>query len=178
MEESLKACPAETASMLADLWVEGGRFYGLKQSESFWSLFERGGYAQLAAFYPSRKALKSWDDMQLFGKQLSFIAERMAQPSCTHRPLCCKSARSRVDSWGASINTAFRYALPATGLYGRGLAARAVGSSPIAYVRAGHFNTVVPLPHEAVCGINQYTLALQGRWMRHQDGRAGRGSAV
>ncbi|HPY89305.1 MAG TPA: hypothetical protein PLT23_01170 [Lentisphaeria bacterium] len=165
MEESLKACPAETASMLADLWVEGGRFYGLKLSEAFWSLFERGGYAQLAAFYPSYKALKSWDDMQLFGEQLSFIAERMAQPSSHASPFVLQVGNEvELDSWGASINTAF----PGTPFQpldymAEVLRRERLDSSPIMYVRAGHFNTVVPLPHEDVCGINQYTGRYSGR---------------
>ncbi len=165
MEESLKACPAETASMLADLWVEGGRFYGMKLNESFWSLFERGGYAQLAAFYPSYKALKSWDDMQLFGEQLSFIAERMAQPSSHASPFVLQVGNEvELDSWGASINTAF----PGTPFLpldymAEVLRRERLDSSPIMYVRAGHFNTVVPLPHEDVCGINQYTGRYSGR---------------
>lgn len=165
MEESLKACPAETAAMLADLWVEGGRFYGMRLNEAFWSLFERGAYAQLAAFYPSYKALKSWDDMWLFGEQMSFIAERLAQPSSHASSFVLQVGNEvELDSWGASINTAF----PGTPFqpldYVAGVLRRErLDSAPIMYVRAGHFNTVVPLPHEDVCGINQYTGRYGGR---------------
>ena len=165
MEESLTACPAATASLLADLWVEGGRFYGLKLSESFWSLFERGGYAQLAAFGPSYKSLKSWDDMRLFGEQLSFTVERMAPPSSHASPFVLQVGNEvELDSWGASINAAF----PGTSFQPLDYVADALrrerlDSSPIMYVRAGHFNTVAPLPHEDVCGINQYTGRYSGR---------------
>lgn len=165
MEESLTACPAETAALLADLWVEGGRFYGLKLSESFWTLFERGGFAQLAAFGPSYKALKSWDDMRLFGEQLSFTAERMTGPSSHASPFVLQVGNEvELDSWGASINTAF----PGTSFQPLDFVAGALrrerlDSSPIMYVRAGHFNTVVPLPHEDICGINQYTGRYSGR---------------
>jgi hypothetical protein len=165
MRESMQACPAETAALLADLWVDGGRFYGLQLNEALWSSFERGGYAQLAAYAPSYKALQSWEDMKRFKDQLSFTVERMTLPSSHASPFVLQVGNEvELDSWGANINAAF----PGTpfqplDLMAETLRRERLDSAPIMYVRAGHFNTVVPLPHEDICGINQYTGRYGGR---------------
>lgn len=162
---SLEKCPVESVRMLHDLWTEGTRFYGMTRSKSTWSLLEKHGITQLASATPSYKSLKSFDDLDQFLYDFDFSADLLAPLLSKASPQVIQVGNEvELDSWGASINDAFpQTAFQPLDAIAQKVRQRNLDNAPIMYVRAGHFKTVEPLPHEDISGINQYTGRYSGR---------------
>ncbi|MBN2448855.1 MAG: hypothetical protein JXR77_00615 [Lentisphaeria bacterium] len=151
--------------MLGDLWVDGFRDYGFALRETAWRQNSSHGMALFASLAPSCRNLRGWDDVDTW--RMGYVQR-------------CRQSRAAVDAphvitaqvgnevelavWGADLAGAFPDALyQPLDIAAEALRQTLEPTLPVAYVRAGSFRAVPPLPHEHVTGINQYTGRYSGR---------------
>lgn len=151
--------------MLADLWVVGQRDYGMAVRPGKWDLFERAGLVRFASFAPRYAGLTGWGDVSHFARQLESTASRLRRHADRAFMATAQVGNEvELSVWGADLSQSFP-----DGLYhpldvvAQIVAERVDPTAPVMYVRAGSFRAVPPLPHEEVCGVNQYTGRYSGR---------------
>ncbi len=151
--------------MLGDLWVDGLRFYGFSANPDVWERFDRCGLSMLSGLAPGYRSLTGWEDVPAWADGYRF-ALRRALPLSDRPSQVVAQVGNEVElaSWGARIGAAFPDA-PYQPLDCAAALLRREWDPPIPimYVRAGTFREIPPLPHEQVCGINQYTGRYSGR---------------
>lgn len=163
--EGVEKTVREGHGLLDDLWVDGLRRYGLDNRSATWDVRDELGVPFLHTLAPNYRSLTSWADMPSFREHYAALYALIADQA--NRPFqAVVQAGNEVElaCWGASLPEAFPGAL----YQPLDLGAELIGSdyarrSPVMYVRAGNFRSVPPLPHEDICGINQYTGRYSGR---------------
>jgi hypothetical protein len=151
--------------LLGDLWVDGLRSYGFGANPTTWERFDRRGLALLSSLAPNYRNLESWDDMAPWEEDYA-RACRMAAPLRNRPAQIVAQVGNEVElaAWGATIGSAFPDALYQPLDQAAAILRREWDPDvPIMYVRAGTFRDVPPLPHEQICGVNQYTGRYGGR---------------
>lgn len=151
--------------LLGDLWLDGTRSYGFGVGSATWERCDRLGLAMLTGVAPGYRSLESWDDMATWREEYARACR--GSRSSADRPLQIVAQvgnEVELTSWGADLGTAFPDALyhPLDDAADR-LRREWDPGVPIMYVRAGTFREVPPLPHEQICGVNQYTGRYSGR---------------
>ena len=165
--EGIDRTVLEGHRMFDDLWVDGLRRYGLDTLRKSWDGRDRLGVPFLHTMAPSYRSLAGWRDVAGFREELSARLALVADHA--HRPFQAviqSGNEAELSVWGATLPEAFPGALyqpidMVTGILRDSYARR----SPLMYVRASHFRSVPPLPHEDISGVNQYT----GRYGGRQD---------
>jgi len=151
--------------LLGDLWVDGLRFYGLSINPAIWDRFDRCGLTMLSSLAPGYRTLENWDDMASWEADYARTC-RMAL-SLRNRPaqiVAQVGNEVELSAWGADLGSAFPDALYQPLDHAAAILRREWDPvAPIMYVRAGSFREVPPLPHEQLCGVNQYTGRYGGR---------------
>jgi len=151
--------------LLADLWLDGTRSYGFGVGGATWERYDRHGLTMLSGLAPGYRALESWDDVALWSEEYA-RACRVVR-SAADRPLQIVAQvgnEVELSVWGADLAAAFPDALYHPLEVAAGLLRREWDPAvPVMYVRAGTFREVPPLPHEQICGVNQYTGRYSGR---------------
>jgi hypothetical protein len=162
---SVEATVRQGHRLLDDLWVDGLRRYGLFNHPGSWDAQDELGVPFLHSLAPSYRSLTSWADVPTFREHYAILFDLLSVNA--NRPFqAVVQAGNEVElaCWGASLPAAFPGALYqpldlGAELLGKVCARR----SPVMYVRAGHFRSVPPLPHEDISGVNQYTGRYSGR---------------
>ena len=161
--------PAETARegirMFGDLWMDGIRRYGLSHRPETWAFCEENGISQFASLAPPYNSIKNWFDVVLLKRQHETTCRLLhGDVDRAFQDMIQVGNEVELVMWGAGLAKA----LP-DGLYhpidivAEALRREARPTAPVMYVRAGSFRQVPPLPHEEVCGVNQYTGRYSGR---------------
>jgi hypothetical protein len=153
------------ARLFADLWLDGTRAYGFRVEAAAWERSERLGLATLTGLAPSYRPLESWDDLATWEAEYA-AACRRAVPFSDRPAQIVAQVGNEVElaAWGADLGTAFPDALYQPLDVAAAVLRREWDPAvPIMYVRAGTFREVPPLPHEQLCGVNQYTGRYSGR---------------
>ena len=155
----------EGVRMLGDLWVVGQRDYGLALRPGKWDLFEQAGLVRFASVAPRYSGLTGWGDVAHFAREFGSACSGLRRHADRAFMAAVQVGNEvELSIWGADLSQSFP-----DGLYhpldvAAGIVADRVGpTAPIMYVRAGSFRKVPPLPHEEVCGVNQYTGRYGGR---------------
>ena len=156
---------ASVRRMLDELWVDGLRHYGFQANARLLGEYERHGVALLAAAAPSYRSLRGWRDLEGFLDAYTARCARL-DGALDRAAVTVLQVGNEVEQadWGADIAGAFPLA-PYQPLDAVAETVKRLGvtSAPVMYVRAGHFSAIPPLPHEDVCGVNQYTGRYSGR---------------
>lgn len=156
---------ASVRRLFDELWVDGVRHYGFKVSARLCGEHERQGVSLLAGAAPSFRSLTGWRDVEGF---LDGYAARCARldGAADSAAVTVLQVGNEVElaEWGADITGAFPLA-PYQPIDGVAETAKRQGvtGAPVMYVRAGRFSVIPPMPHEDVCGVNQYTGRYSGR---------------
>lgn len=153
--------------MFDDLWVDGLRRYGFDNQQKSWDGRDRLGVPFLHAMAPGYRSLKGWGDVpslrEELGGLLALVAEHANRP---FQAVLQSGNEVELAIWGATLSESFPGALYQPLDLGTEMLARQYARrSPVMYVRASHYRSVPPLPHEDICGVNQYT----GRYGGRQD---------
>jgi hypothetical protein len=162
---NLAATVQQGHRLLDDLWVDGLRRYGLSNRPGAWDAQDKLGVPFLHSLAPGYRTLNGWQDIATFREHYTTLFGLLSEHA--NRPFqAVVQAGNEVElaCWGASLPAAFPGALYqpldlGAELLGKIYARR----SPVMYVRAGHFRSVPPLPHEDISGVNQYTGRYSGR---------------
>lgn len=155
----------QTQRLFGDLWVDGARYYGFSLKPQNIRFHETCGIAQLAGVAGNYAQLSDWNDLvQLAGAYTNKV--NLMGSWHEHAAIGVLQVGNEVElnMWGADLNAAFPHApYQPIDCVAQQLRAQQVSTAPIMYVRPGNFTTIPPLPHEDVCGINQYTGRYHGR---------------
>lgn len=164
LSEGAVVLPA-VRGLLDDLWMDGLREYGFKKDRAVFEAHDRLGIANLTAVAPGFKSLRDWDDIDAMRREMD-AAYTMLRADADRPHKVCVQVGNEVELsvWGADLESAFPDAL----YHPLDVAAQAAveilnPTAPVMYVRAGSFTKVPPLPHEDICGVNQYTGRYGGR---------------
>ena len=156
---------AQMQRLFGDLWVDGARYYGFSLNPQSIRFHETSGIAQLAGVAGNYAQLRDWSDLPQLLSAYTNKVNRMGSWS-EHAAVGILQVGNEVElnMWGADLNTAFPCApYQPIDCVAQQLQAQKVSTAPVMYVRPGNFNTIPPLPHEDVCGVNQYTGRYHGR---------------
>ncbi len=155
----------DAVRMFADLWVDGIRRYGLSHRPRTWELCERLGVGQFASLAPRYGVVRSGLDLRPLARDYRMFCDGIRHEADRALQMMVQVGNEvELSMWGADLAEA----LP-DGLYhpldvvAEGVKRDLQPSAPVMYVRAGSFRRVPPLPHEDVCGVNQYTGRYGGR---------------
>ena len=151
--------------MYDDLWLDGTRHYGFKIDTRTLGDHERQGLSLLAGAAPSYRALEGWGDVAKF---LSAYENRcsLLEGTAKSRAVAVLQVGNEVElaEWGADLHTAFPGApYQPLDMIAESVRRQGLTKAPVMYVRAGSLSVMPPLPHEDVCGVNQYTGRYSGR---------------
>ena len=159
--------PSDNAmrKLFDDLWVDGVRHYGFGVSVRSCGWYDRQGIAQLASVAPGFRSLSGWAGLESF---CDGYADRCAllDGAGDSASVAVLQVGNEVElaEWGCDLSGAFPLApyqpLDAVAETVKNLE---LTTAPVMYVRAGRFTVIPPMPHEDVCGVNQYTGRYSGR---------------
>ncbi len=151
--------------MLGDLWVDGVRRYGFSYQPHEWDRFSRYGLGMFTSLAPRYSSLTGWDDVVAWDEDYSRRCHRViAASDSPHQLMVQVGNEAELTIWGAELGTAFPDALyQPLDMAAERQRAVVQPTAPTMYVRAASFHRVPPLPHEQVCGVNQYTGRYSGR---------------
>ncbi|MBT3378037.1 MAG: hypothetical protein HN742_00230 [Lentisphaerae bacterium] len=151
--------------MLGDLWMDGYRRYGLSHRPGSWDLCERYGITQFASLAPRYGSVKSWFDVPRLARGYAAVCRALrSDADRAFQDMIQVGNEVELAMWGADLAEALPDALyHPIDMAAETLRREVQPSAPVMYVRAGSFRRVPPLPHEQVCGVNQYTGRYGGR---------------
>ncbi len=151
--------------LLGDLWVDGIRRYGFSFQPHEWDRFSRYGLGMFTSLAPRYGSLTGWEDVAAWDEDDSRRCRRViAASDSPHQLMAQVGNEAELTIWGAELGTAFPDALyQPLDMAAERQRAVVQPTAPTMYVRAASFHRVPPLPHEQVCGVNQYTGRYSGR---------------
>lgn len=155
----------QTQRLFGDLWVDGARYYGFSLNPQNIRFHDACGISQLAGVAGNYAQLSDWSDLaQLSAAYTNKVSLLGSWNEHASVGILQVGNEVELNMWGADLNTAFPCApYQPIDCVAQQLRAQQVSTAPIMYVRPGNFTTIPPLPHEDVCGVNQYTGRYHGR---------------